>query len=68
MDHQGVPVAHVAEQRVELGTLGVLAGRLVGEHLAHLGALELAIRVLVEGTDPDIADPLPVHAASRVNV
>jgi len=66
--HQGVALADVAEQCVELGTPGVLAGGLVGKHPAHLGTFELAIRVLIEGTDADVADTLSVHAASGVNV
>ncbi|MNN80253.1 hypothetical protein D3C81_1969680 [compost metagenome] len=68
MHHQGVALADVIKQRVELGTLGVLAGGLVGEHLVHLGAFQLPIRVLVKGADPDVADPLSVHDASKGNV
>ncbi|MNG40752.1 hypothetical protein D3C84_1295040 [compost metagenome] len=68
MDHQGVAIADVAEQGVELGTLGVLAGSLVGEHLFYLGTFQLSIRILVQGTDPDIADPLSLHAASWADV
>lgn len=66
--HQGIAIADLAEQGFEQRTLGVLARSLVGENLAHLGAFQLPVRVLIEGADPDIADPLSVHAAFWVNV
>ncbi len=64
--HHRVALADEAQQRFELGALGVLAGCLVGEHLAHLGLFQLAFRVLVEAADPDVADAVPLHDVSLV--
>ncbi len=61
--HHGVALADEAQQRFELGTLGVLARGLVGEHLAHLGLFQLAFRVLVEAANPDIADTVSLQKA-----
>ena len=48
----------------------VLAKRSVtfAEIRTHLNAFQLPIRILVERTDPYVADPLSVHAASQRNV
>lgn len=64
--HHGVALADEAQQRFELGALGVLARGLVGEHLAHLCLFQLAFRVLVEAADPDVADAVPLHDVSLV--
>lgn len=56
-------LAHVTEQRFELRALCVFAGGFVDEHLAHLEAFQLPIRVLVECTDPYVANPLSEHVA-----
>ena len=56
--YYGVALAHEAQQRVELRSLGVLARRLIGEYLVYLGVFQLACRVLVEAADPDVADAL----------
>ena len=39
----------------------VFAGRLVGEGAIEGDAVELALDVLVDAADPDVADPLPSH-------
>lgn len=64
MHHHGIALADEAQQRLQLGALGVLAGGLVGEHLAYLGLFQLAFRVLVEATDPDVTDALSLQDAS----
>jgi len=61
-DHR-VPLAREAQQGIELGTRDILARCLVGEGAVHGNLLELAIRVLVERADPDIADPLSIHGS-----
>lgn len=64
--HHCIAFADEAQQRFELGALGVLARCLVGEHLAHLGLFQLAFRVLVKAADPDVADAVPLHDVSLV--
>lgn len=64
----GIALAHITEPRVELGALGVLAEGLVGGKIAHPRTFQLSTRVLIEGADADVADALPVHAASKGNV
>ena len=59
--HHGIALAHEGQQRVELVALRIFARRLVGEHLVHLALFELAFRVLVEATDPHVADALTVQ-------
>ncbi len=68
MNHQGVALADVVEQRFKLRALRVLARRLVDEHLADLNAFKLSIRVLVERTDSYVTNPLSVHVVSQRNV
>ena len=62
MDHQRVPFADKRKERLQLGALGVLARGVVGEDAIHRHLLELPLRVLVERADPDVTDPLTVHA------
>jgi len=50
-----------AQEGVELGTRDLLARGLVGEDAVHRHLLELAVRILVEGADPDVADALSVQ-------
>ena len=57
----GIAVAHEVEQCVELRTLRVLARRLVGEEPIDGNLIELAISILVEAADPDVADALTVQ-------
>ncbi len=64
--HHCIAFADEAQQRFELGALGVLARCLVGEHLARLGLFQLAFRVLVKAADPDVADAVPLHDVSLV--
>ena len=59
-DHR-VALAHEAEQILQLRAAHILAGGLVGEHPVHRHALELALRVLIEAADADIADALSVQ-------
>ncbi|SLJ61133.1 Uncharacterised protein [Mycobacteroides abscessus subsp. abscessus] len=54
-DHR-VAGAYVPQQLIELGPVGVFCGRLVGEYPIGLDAVELAIGVLVDSADPDVAD------------
>ena len=61
MDHDGVAVAGEAEQHRELWPLGVLAGGVVGEQAVDVRPVELAIRVLLEAADPDVAEALAGH-------
>ncbi len=65
MHHHGVAFAHEGEQSFQLGTLGVLAGCLVGEHPRYLNSIQLPFRVLVKGADPDVADALTLQDASQ---
>ncbi len=60
-DDDGVAVAREADEGVELGAGGVLARGVVGEGAIDGDTVELAIGVLVEGGDADVADALPVH-------
>jgi hypothetical protein len=59
--HHRVAFAHEGEQPFQFGPLGVLARRLVGEHLVHRNLLQLPFRVLVEAADADVADALTVQ-------
>jgi hypothetical protein len=61
VDHDRVPVAGEAEQRCELGPLRVLARSVIGEEAVDDEAVELAIRVLLEAADPDVAEALAGH-------
>ncbi|KNX93036.1 hypothetical protein A7907_00615 [Acinetobacter baumannii] len=65
MHHHGVALADEGQQPFQLGTLGVLARSLVGEHPRHLNTLQLPFRVLVEAADADIADALTLQDASK---
>ncbi|GHF58282.1 hypothetical protein GCM10017781_38190 [Deinococcus metalli] len=56
MHDDGVALADEAQERVELGTPGVLARRLVAEDARQSLAVELAIRILVGAADADVAD------------
>ena len=51
VNHQRVAFPHVLKRTYTLWPLGVLAARLVSEHLVQLDAIELTIRVLVDGAD-----------------
>ena len=55
--------AREAQQRVELRTGGVLPRCMIGEGAIHGDIFELSIRVLVQGTDPDIAEALSKQGA-----
>ncbi|MNP01331.1 hypothetical protein D3C76_931420 [compost metagenome] len=61
----GVAFADEAQQSIQLWALGVLARRLVDEHLAHLCLFQLPFRVLVKAADPDIADTMSLQNASE---
>ena len=54
MHHDRVSVAHVVEQFVELGPLGVLPRDLVREDSVGGDSVELAVEVLVDGADPRV--------------
>ena len=53
--------AEEPQQLVELGPGDVLSRGVIGEHPVDVDAVELAVGVLVDGADPDVADP---HANS----
>ena len=61
VDDHGVTLAHEGQQPFEFGAPGVLARGLVGEETVHPDLLELALGVLVEAADADVADALTVH-------
>ena len=61
MHHQRVALAHESEQSFQLGTLRVLARRLVHEQAIERNAFRLPLRVLVKTTDADVADTLTLH-------
>ena len=65
VNHHGVALAHEGQQRIEFWPQGVFARRLVGEYPADFDMLQLPFRVLVEAADPDIADALTLHDASK---
>jgi hypothetical protein len=50
--------ASECHQRLELWPLRIFAGRLVRKDAVEGRILELAIRILIERTNPDIADAL----------
>jgi len=58
MHHHYITFTGIGEQGRKLRAYRVLAGCMVGEQLVQAYALKLAIRVLVVGTDADIADAL----------
>ena len=59
--HHRVAFAHEGEQPFQFGPPGILARRLVGEHLVHRNLFQLPFRVLVEGADADVTDALTVQ-------
>jgi hypothetical protein len=67
VDHEGIAVAYVVEQGLELGASGVLPGGAVGEYAVGAEVFELALGVLVVTTHPDVPDSLTFtrHATSR---
>jgi hypothetical protein len=58
MHHDGVALAGVGEQGLQLRPFGVFSGRLVGEQLVDLKMLKLAVGVLVDTADPNLPDAL----------
>jgi hypothetical protein len=68
MHHHGVAFAHEGQQPFKFGTLCVLAGSLVGEHLADLNLFQLPFRILVEAADANVADALTLQDASKGKV
>jgi hypothetical protein len=46
---EGIAITQVVDGTGKLGTVGVLAAGLVGEHLFQFDTIELTIRVLVDG-------------------
>jgi hypothetical protein len=58
VDDEGIAIAQVVDGTGKLGTVGVLAAGLVGEQLIQLDTIELTIRVLVDGADTLITNPL----------
>jgi hypothetical protein len=66
-DH-GIAGAHEREQRIELRPLRVFARCLVGKSAIKLNAVELALGILLERTDPHIADALTVHGEFAAKV
>ncbi|MND98454.1 hypothetical protein D3C80_908050 [compost metagenome] len=65
MHDNSVALTDEAEHGLQLWALGVLARRLVGEHLAHLCLFQLPFRVLIKAADPDIADTMSLQDASE---
>ena len=61
--HHRIVFAHERRQRVELGPLYVLAGRLVDKDLIGRDVFELPFRVLIESAHPDVADAMTQHVA-----
>lgn len=48
--------------------LGVLARRLVGEHLADFDAFKLPFRVLVGAADPDVTNALTEQGSPQTEI
>jgi len=61
MDDHRVARAGKTEQRRQLRPPGILAGRLLGEGPIDCDGVELSLRVLLEGADPNVPNPLPQH-------
>jgi len=61
-----IPLAGEAQEGIQLGTIDIFARRFVGEGAVHRDLFKLAIRVLVEGADPDVADALPFHTITVI--
>jgi len=64
MHDDGVPLAREVQQGVELRPGDILSRGFVGEGAIDGDLFELAIRVLVERADADIADALPIHGST----
>ncbi|GIK15204.1 MAG: hypothetical protein BroJett003_01680 [Planctomycetota bacterium] len=60
MDDDRVAFARVGEQRLKLRPIRVFAGGGIREHAVEIDAFELSLRVLIEGTDSHVPDPLPL--------
>ncbi len=58
MHDHGVALTGKLEERRELGSLGVLARRPVGKDAVERDAVELAVRMLVNAADSDVAEAL----------
>ena len=65
MHHNRVALANERLQGFKLGAICVLAGRLVREYLTDHDVLKLALRILVEAADPNVADALNLQDASQ---
>jgi len=66
MDEYGVAVAHKAQQRIALRSLRVFPRRLVGKGAVERDSVELALGILLEATDPHIAEPLTKHGGLHI--
>ena len=67
-DDELVALARDPQGLVELGAAGELAAGLVDEHLIAAGGIEgivLAVRVLIAGRHPPVADPHPDSVQKR---
>jgi hypothetical protein len=51
-----------AHEEIKLGPLGVFAGCVIDKGTIQRHALELPLDMLIDRTDPDIADPLSNHS------
>jgi len=68
VDDDGVAPARKAQHEFQLRTLGVFARGFIGEGLIERDAVQLPLCLLVQGADPDVADPLSCHRkASNVS-
>ena len=67
MHHHRVGFAHEAEQPFQFRPLRVLPRSLVGKDLVEGDLLQLAFRVLVDATYPDVADALTWHDVPPVS-
>jgi len=71
MDDDGIAFADKGDQSIQLGSLGILAGRFVREHPINRDLLKLAFRILIKTADSDITDaltfqnPLPRRSVKR---
>ena len=65
MDKDRIALTGERQEAVELRTLGVLPGSVIGKDVVEGDLLQLPLRVLVDGADAAIADALARHGCLR---
>lgn len=64
MDHDGIALPDIRFERIQLSAVSAFARRLIGKGAIHRHAVQLPVGMLVGGTHPHVADPLPDHVHS----